>query len=108
MIINKSKLIISSAYAAIITIVFVAVITVWAELSAPLKAWLANFSGHHWTSKSIFSVLLYAVATALLYWLSRGENDKSLTRAINYLLVFTALGVVAVTLFFTGHHFKIF
>jgi len=105
---NKPKLIISSAYAAIITIIFVVVITIWAELSAPLKDWLKNFSGHHWTSKSIFSVLLYAIATAVFYLLPQKEAENRLQRMLNYLLAFTALGVVIITLFFAGHHFKIF
>ncbi len=105
---NKPKLIISSAYAAIITIVFVVVITIWAELSVPLKDWLKNFSGHHWTSKSIFSVLLYAVATILLYLSPHKDNDNHLKRALGFLLVFTILGTIIITLFFTGHNFQLF
>ena len=105
---NKSKLIISSAYAAILTIIFVVVITIWAELSAPLKDWLKNFSGHHWTSKSIFSVLLYAVATIVLYLSPHKYSDDRFKKTLVFLLVFTILGTVILTLFFTGHHFKLF
>lgn len=105
---NKPKLINSSAYAAIITIVFVVVITVWAELLVPLKDWLKNFSGHHWTSKSIFSVLLYAVATIVLYVSPHKHTDDRLRRALGFLLVFTALGIIIIALFFTGHHFNLF
>ena len=104
---NKQKLIISSAYAAILTIIFVVVITVWAELSAPLKDWLKSFSGHHWTSKSIFSVLLYAVATVVLYLSPHKHDDDRLKKILGFVLVSTALGTVALALFFTGHHFKI-
>lgn len=105
---NKQRLIIASASAAIVTIVFVVFITVRAEFSAPLKNWLANFSGHHWTSKSIFSALVYAVATGVFYFLPQKTVDDCLKSTLRYLIVFTALGVVAVTLFFTGHHFKLF
>lgn len=105
---NKPKLIISSAYAAIVTIVFVVVITIWAELFAPLKDWLKSFSGHHWTSKSIFSVLLFAAATVVLYLLPRQYSDDHLKRTLGFLLVFTILGTVVITLFFTGHHFQLF
>ncbi len=105
---NKSKLIISSSYAAISSIVFVVVITIWAEFSAPLKDWLKNFSGHHWTSKSIFSVGLYAVATFLAYILPFKYSDDCLKKSLGFLLGFVVLGTVALTLFFTGHHFKIF
>lgn len=105
---NKPRLIISSAYAAILTIVFVVVITIWAELSAPLKNWLANFSGHHWTSKSIFSALVYAVATGVFYFLPQKSVDDCFKSTLGYLVVFTALGVIALALFYTGHHFKLF
>ncbi len=105
---NKLKLVISSAYASIITIVFVVVITIWAELFAPLKTWLANFSGHHWTSKSIFSVLIYVVATLVLYLFPNKHREGHIKRALELVLVVTLLGVIVITLFFTGHHFHIF
>jgi len=106
--INKPKLIIASAYAAIITIVFVAVITVWAELFAPLKDWLKNFSGHHWTSKSIFSVLLYAVATAVLYRARYTPNEDRLRKALVSLLISLVLGIIVLATFYTGHHLNFF
>ncbi|MEK7624794.1 MAG: hypothetical protein AAB467_00415 [Patescibacteria group bacterium] len=104
---NKSKLIISSAAAAILSIIFVVVITIWAEFSAPLKGWLKNFSGHHWTSKSIFSVLLYSVATPIIYFLPCKHADTCLKRTLNLLLIAVALGVLALTLFFAEHYFKL-
>lgn len=105
---NKPRLIFASALAAIVTIVFVVVITIWAELSAPLKDWLKNFSGHHWTSKSIFSVLLYAAATAVLYRGFRDPSEDILRKALVFILVFTALGTIVLTAFYTGHHFNLF
>ena len=105
---NKPKLIISSTYAAIVTIIFVVIITIWAELSVPLKDWLKNFSGHHWTSKSIFSALLYLVATALSYWGFRNPSGALLHKMLVFLLVLTALGTIIIAAFYTGHHFKFF
>ncbi|MEK7589007.1 MAG: hypothetical protein AAB479_00030 [Patescibacteria group bacterium] len=104
---NKPKLINSSAYAAIITIVFIVVITIWAELSISLKDWLKNFSGHHWTSKSIFSALLFAVAAVVIYLLPHKYNDR-LKGTLVFLLISTALGTVILTAFYTGHHFRLF
>ena len=91
-----------------VTIVFVVVITVWAEFSVPLKDWLKNFSGHHWTSKSIFSLLLYVLMTTVLYFSPQKESEQKIDRALGLLLAFTLLGTAAITLFFTGHNFKIF
>ncbi|MDP2650491.1 MAG: hypothetical protein Q8P04_00100 [bacterium] len=105
---NKPRLIIASAYAAILTIIFVVVITIWADLAVPLKDWLKAFSGHHWTSKSIFSFLLYFVATAVLYPVFRKPNGLQLGKALFLLIIAVILGTLALTGFFTGHHLKFF
>src|SRR3989338_1401036 len=101
---NKSKLIISSAYATIIAIIFIVVITIWAELSVVLKDWLKNFSGHHWTSKSIFSILLYIIGTIILYFLPYKNYDNHLKNILGFLMISIVLGTIILTLFFTGHH----
>ena len=105
---NKLRPIFASALAAIVTIVFVVVITVWAELSIPLKNWLKSFSGHHWTSKSIFSALLYVAATVIFYWSFRNPSEVVLRKLLVFLLVFMVLGVLGITAFYTGHHLGFF
>jgi hypothetical protein len=105
---NKSKLIVSSACAAMVTIVFISIIVIWAEFSAPFKDWLKNLSGHHWVSKSIFSILLYLTATGLLYALPYKYSNDKIGKIISFLLVSTALGIAVIFLFFTGHYFKFF
>lgn len=104
---NKLKLTTSSTYAAIVTIIFVVIITIFAEFSVPLKDWLKHFSGHHWTTKSIFSVLLYAATTMILYFLLPKQSGNSLRKTLGFLLVFTILGVIILALFFAGHHYKL-
>lgn len=105
---NTPRLIFASAVAAIATIVFVVVITIWAELSVPLKDWLKNFSGHHWTSKSIFSALLYAGVTVIVYGLFHNPGEVRLRRTLVFLLASTTLGSIILTAFFTAHHFRLF
>lgn len=108
MTINKSKLILASAYASILTIVFVVVITIWAELAAPLKDWLKNFSGHHWVSKSIFSLLVYIIFTKIFYFTLNEPSENKIRQLLIWLLITTAIGVVTLTAFYTGHHFQLF
>lgn len=105
---NKPKLIISSACAAAITIAFIVIITIWAELSAPLKDWLKNFSGHHWTTKSMFSALIYMLAAIILYWLPHNPSPERIRRKIICLLIFAALGVIVLTAFYAAHNFGLF
>lgn len=105
---NIPRLIFASAVAATITVAFVVIITIGAELSMPLKDWLKGVSGHHWTSKSIFSVLLYTGATAIVYGLFHNPGEVRLRRTLVFLLVSTALGSIILTAFYTGHHFRLF
>ena len=105
---NKQKLIISSAYGAIIAIIFVVVITIWAELSAPLKDWLKSVSGHHWMTKSIFSVLVYIIFTKIFYFLPIKNDELCLQKVLNWVFASVILGIIIITAFFTGHHFNIF
>ncbi len=101
---NTPRLVRASAYASIITIVFVVVITVWADLSAPLKDRLKTLSGHHWTSKSILSVLLYAIATLVIYALPHKHGDEGLHGTLNVLFLSTVFGTILLTAFYTAHH----
>ena len=103
---NKINLIISSAYAAIITSVFVVVITISAELSPALKASLTSFSGHHWTSKSIFTALIFSGTLTTLYMLGKNRTGN-VRRALISLLWAVLFGCIAISAFYTGHHFKV-
>lgn len=105
---NTQKLVISSACAAIVSIAFVVVVTIWAEMSAPLKSWLAGLSGHHWTSKSILSVAIYAGGMLLLYVSPHGLNDVRLKKMLFFLLLSAAIGTVALAAFYTGHFMRVF
>src|SRR3989344_7842482 len=103
---TKLKLIIASVYATILNAIFVTVITVWAELSLPLKDWLKGFTGHNWTTKSIFSVLFFVLFTIIFFFILPAR-ENNLRWALRCLIVVTILGVLALTLFFTVHHFTI-
>ncbi|MBI2676502.1 MAG: hypothetical protein HYX21_00905 [Candidatus Yanofskybacteria bacterium] len=102
------KLIYSSAVAAIVSVIFTVAITVLGELSVPLKNWLTDFSGHHWTSKSIFSVLIYFVVWGLAYFYSGAVSAKTVRRALINLIIFSVAGILAVFLFFTAHYLNFF
>lgn len=105
---NKFKLVKSSAYAAVLTIVFVTVLTIWAELSLPIKDGLKSISGHHWTTKSIFSVLFFIVIFLKLNYFSKTASAEDVRESLYALITFTIVGIFALTLFFAGHHFHIF
>lgn len=106
---NKLKLIIASAYAALVSVLFVVIITIISELVPSLKDWLKNLFGHHWVSKSILSVLLYLIVAKILYFsVCNNNNGQRVRKSLKLLLIFVVLGVVAISLFYIGHYFHIF
>ena len=102
---NRLKLIHSSSIASSLTIVFITVITVVAELNIPLKGWLTSFSGHHWTSKGILSILLYVVAIFVMYVATKEIDHKKVKSGLWVAIGATVLGSIVILAFFTGHHF---
>lgn len=105
---KKQKLVYSSSIAAIISILFVVVVTILAENSPALKDWLKALSGHHWTSKSILSLGIYFGGTILLYFLPKNMGDGTVEKYLKALLITAILGTVIIFLFFTGHHLEWF
>jgi len=102
---KKSSLIYASSLSAIINVVFVTTVTILAELNAPLKDWLKSLSGHHWTSKSIISVLLYLLLLVLFYIVLKNVDAKKVREAV-FLAILSALsGSFLILGFFTAHNF---
>ncbi|OHA13437.1 MAG: hypothetical protein A2909_02350 [Candidatus Tagabacteria bacterium RIFCSPLOWO2_01_FULL_39_11] len=105
---SKERLIYSSSLASSIAIVFVTVITIAAELSASLKKWLTAFSGHHWTSKGILMLAVYALTLAIFYYLFRDVDSLKIREGIWASIWSTVIGALILFLFFTGHHFGLY
>ena len=105
---KKEKLIYASAIASVLSIVFVAILTIWADLNAPLKDYLKSLSGHHWVTKSYGIVLVYFGAVLLFLVLPKEIGKKTLQRSLIWLFLFTLGGTLAVSGFYVLHFLKVF
>ncbi len=105
MIKNKQKLVYASSVSAILSVLYVVVVTIWAEKSPALKTWLTDFSGHHWTSKSIISLGIYFFGLIAFYLLPKQIEAGVVKRYLKALIIITALGALTLLAFFTGHNF---
>ena len=101
---KKLRLIYASSWAATFAVLFATVITIWAEMQAPLKAWLKSITGHHWTTKSWFTVGVYVVLLLLIYVFKREPNDMQVKNSMKWLFVVAILGVLVLFLFFALHY----
>jgi ABC-type uncharacterized transport system permease subunit len=77
-----------------IVIVILAILTIWSELSKPLKDFLASLTGHHWTTKSVFSIILFI----LLYFVFVKTKDNSDIIKTTKIVIWTTI-VITLTVF---------
>lgn len=102
---KKQKLIYASSISAILSAIYVVVITIWAEKAPTLKTWLAEFSGHHWTSKSIFSIAIYFAGLIVFYLIPRQITPTLVKKYLKLTILVAFIGSIAIFAFFTGHNF---
>lgn len=97
---NDLRLVHASAIAAVKSIFVTIIITIAAEFSAPFKAWLKAFTGHHWITKSWLSVIVFALAFFIVYVLVKNPSTVRVKRALNLLLASLLTGSVILLGFF--------
>ena len=83
-------------------IIFITVITIWAEMSSGLKGALAAVTGHHWVTKSVFSVILFAI---LAFAFNKMPEAERIDRELEYVLGATVIGGLAIFIFYVLHFF---
>jgi hypothetical protein len=78
--------------------------TLWAELSAPFKAYLAGLAGHHWVAKSFIAVAAFAI----LYFLFRkARESENILWNIVFAIVSVVLGGLIIFSFYLWHFLQI-
>jgi hypothetical protein len=96
------KLSIGFGVSFLIVSVVNALLLIAKENLAPVKAWMASLSGHHWTTHGILVIVLFI---AMGYLLSRAGLEKKLDAdKISWLVIVgTALGGLIIVGFFFKH-----
>ncbi|MFZ2303557.1 MAG: hypothetical protein WAV98_02070 [Minisyncoccia bacterium] len=73
--------------------------TILTEVSAPFKASLVQFAGHHWTAKSIITVILFTLFSLIL---SRSSEDsKGILNSAIVLVISVAIAGLVIFSYFT-------
>ena len=86
------------------TIILITILTIWSELSKPFKGFLTNFSGHHWVTKGIFSLVFFII---LYFILSKiYEDSLDVKKETYYVVGATILGGLIIFIFFVEHFFS--
>jgi hypothetical protein len=85
--------------ATVASIWFVTAVTLAAELSPPLKAFIATVFLHHWLGKSILTLVVFGLVVA-----ATPQRRCDERRCANYVLLSVVGGGVLILGYFTVHY----
>ena len=99
---NNSK---AATMSANITIVVIALMTIIGEIVKPFKDLLASVPpvGHHWVTKGIISVILFALLYFVLGKVFEEEKSGEIKGAMSTVIV-TVLSGLAILIFYVLHY----
>lgn len=87
--------------AASLSMIFVVVITIVAELNKPIKDFLQAMTGHHWVSKGVLAVLIFCLSYFAIRPLYK--NDEFSMKDLIEILAVTIVGGILLLGFFVWH-----
>ncbi|MEK6836417.1 MAG: hypothetical protein AABX94_01980 [Nanoarchaeota archaeon] len=92
----------SMSISTIIIIIITVILTIWADLSKPLKDFLASLSGHHWVTKSLIAIILFIF---LNFILSKSINqEKNVFHEVKKVIWTTVIGIITISGFYILHY----
>lgn len=93
----------SASLSASLTMVGLTVVTILAELQAPLKAWLTSTFTHHWLGKSILALAFFLVAWIICLVLPAKREEMHIPKYLNLLTGTSLLCALLLVGFFIWH-----
>src|SRR3989338_306289 len=87
--------------AAIVTLVYIPLITILSELVKPVNDFLKKIFWHHWVGKGVILILLYAVIAGILSthrFEDTAESDRKFIAVLSLLMI---LGGLSIFIFFS-------
>lgn len=103
----RQKIIVGSLLSAIVTAIFIAVITIAGELAPPLKDWLKQSFYHHWLGKSALAGILF-FALGILFSFISPRGNAALSASVRALTWTSILSALVIFGFFIAEAFHLF
>lgn len=85
------------------TIALIVAMTVASELSKVFKAFLADFTGHHWVTKGVFSIIFFILSYFVFKKLFKDSDDS---KEILYVVASSIIGGLAIFMFYLWEFFR--
>ena len=97
---RRQKAVQSFALGAVLAAVFVAAVTIAAELMPPLKTWLADTFTHHWIGKSVLAAAIYIGTSIIIFAVPSAGSQERARKSLAALFWFSWLAIAAIIVFF--------
>jgi hypothetical protein len=93
----------SVSVATIFTIILTTIVTIYAEFSEGFKTFLKSLTGHHWITKSVFSVVVFF---AFYLFIKKSDKKIDILREVWKVILVTLLCSLVLFFFFVWHYLK--
>ena len=90
----------SMSFATIVTVATITIITIIAELSEGFKNALKSVTGHHWITKSVFSIIFFF---SLYFLLVRTDDNLDVLKEVKMIVWVTMISSLIIIGFFAWH-----
>lgn len=97
---KKFKIVNSFIISAIITVVFITAITIFADLKPLLKDWLKDNFYHHWVGKGILASMIFVIFGFLIYFFPLGSGSGKIKISAIILFLTAILASLAILCFY--------
>lgn len=86
-------------------IALITIVTVWGELVPSVKSGIASVGGHHWTGKSILSVIVFIALYCLFKKMLKGKTNPE--KEVWMIIGTAVIGTAVLLAFFLWHYFTL-
>jgi len=94
----------SLSFALVLTVVSVVALTIAGEWVGAIKDALTRLTGHHWLSKGVIALVVFALGALLASALPRNKEEAEAAVVWSWVATCSVLsGVLVLFLFFIGH-----
>lgn len=90
--------------AAIISILYIPLVTILGELFSPLKDFFKKIFWHHWLGKGAVLLMLFLGICLALY--RKKEEKIADEKYLSFLVLFSSVGALSIFAFFVFEYFK--
>ncbi len=93
----------AAAISAVLTMILITFMTIYAELNTAFKDGLKGLAGHHWVAKGIIAFLFFVLSYFIIK--SFVNKEENVSKNVNYVIFFTIICGLIIFIFYLYEFF---